>query len=340
MPLDELEAAPYNPREISAEALEGLKHSLRSFGLVQPIVWNRRTGKVVGGHQRVRAMRELGETDADVVVVDLGERDEKALNLTLNNPAIAGGFTDGLGPLLAELAIDLPEFEALRLPELSELIPKLPASVVEDEVPDPPAVPVTRPGDLWQLGAHRLLCGDSTKDSDVALVAGGERAVLMNTDPPYGIDYDIIANARGGKKTQHLQNDDADSAKLQVFLEAAIRVAIPVLIENPAFYLWHPMLTQGTFFAAAAAAADILIHRQIVWVKPSLILGRGDYHWRHELCFYGWVRGKRCKWRSGRDQTTVWEVGREPRYCDVVVSRWERLTGKKAQRVENGNGGG
>jgi len=171
-------------------------------------------------------------------------------------------------------------------------------------------------GDLWQIGSHRLLCGDCTKAEDVARVMVGEKAVLMNTDPPYGVNYGGLVKSReyASKKPaihhKKIKNDELDAGKLQEFLEKAIKSALPHLIENPAFYLWHPMLTQGTFFAAAAAA-DILIHRQIVWVKPSLILGRGDYHWRHELCFYGWIRGKRCAWHQGRDQDTVWAVGRE-----------------------------
>ena len=124
MRLDALTAAPYNPREISDEALAGLKESLSRFGLVQPIVWNKRSGHVVGGHQRAIGLRELGETEAEVIVVDLEERDEKALNLSLNNPAIAGTFTTALGPLLGEMKRALPEFAALRLPEMKAADPE------------------------------------------------------------------------------------------------------------------------------------------------------------------------------------------------------------------------
>jgi DNA modification methylase len=144
-------------------------------------------------------------------------------------------------------------------------------------------------------------------------------AVLMNTDPPYGIDYAAIKNGipRSGfrniqEKRGDIENDDlTDGPTLQAFLEGAIRAALPFLIENPAFYLWHPMLTQGTFFAAAAAAAaDILIHRQIIWVKPHMVLTRsGQYHWQHELCFYGWIRGKPCVWHGDKSQTSVWNLG-------------------------------
>jgi DNA modification methylase len=176
------------------------------------------------------------------------------------------------------------------------------------------------PGDLWLIGEHRLLCGDSTKAKDVEQVMDGAKGVLMNTDPPYGIDYVAIKNGipRSGFKNiaaekGDIENDDlTDGASLQAFLEDAIRAAVPHLVDNAAFYLWHPMLTQGTFFAAAAAAADILIHRQIIWVKPGFVLTRsGMYHWKHELCFYGWRRGNPPPWYGDKSQTSVWEVGRE-----------------------------
>jgi DNA modification methylase len=146
--------------------------------------------------------------------------------------------------------------------------------------------------------------------------------MLMQTDPPYGVDYANderpnpgVAKPRVAKPRvakPRVANDDLmDGPKLQAFLEAAIKAALPHLDKHAAFYLWHPMLTQGTFFAAAAAAAaaaDILIHRQIIWAKPVLLLGRGDYHWKHELCFYGWVRGNRPPFYGPRSQTTVWEI--------------------------------
>jgi DNA modification methylase len=146
----------------------------------------------------------------------------------------------------------------------------------------------------------------------------------MNTDPPYGVDYAAVKNGipRSGfrniqERVGDIENDGlTDGPEFQAFLERAIKAALPVLTENPAFYLWHPMLTQGAFAAAAAAAAAaaVLIHRQIVWVKPHLILTRsGMYHWKHELCFYGWITGKRCPWYGDKSQVSVWEVGYDDR---------------------------
>jgi len=256
-------------------------------------------------------------------------------------------------------------------------------------------VPKAKRGELYLLGEHRLLCGDSTSAEDVARLMNGERGVLMNTDPPYGIDYVALKKGMPGFKFSNkvanadIENDDKTTgAALQEFLEAAIRTAVPHLADDCAFYLWHPMLTQGTFFAAAAAAAaaDILIHRQIIWVKPNFVLTRsGMYHWKHELCFFGWRRGNQPPWYGEKNQTSVWELGRddgnahptqkpvalfappihnhtksgeivyepfagsgsqiiaaeqtgrrcyameiEPKYIDVIVERWQQLTGKTA----------
>ena len=155
------------------------------------------------------------------------------------------------------------------------------------------------------------MCGDSTNKEDVERLMQGKKARLFATDPPYGVAYGVETG--NDIKYNPIENDENDGMKLQTFLESVFIACLPHLEDNAAWYLWHAQMTQGFFAAAAAAAAaaDVLIHRQIIWVKPTLIMGHGDYHWKHELCFYGWRKGHRAEWYGDRKQTTVWEVGRE-----------------------------
>jgi len=158
---------------------------------------------------------------------------------------------------------------------------------------------------------HRLLCGDATCEADVERVMGSEVAVLMATDPPYGCDAGTIGFTAQRDDIEAIQKDNLVDEEMQAFLEKAFRAALPHLQVDAAWYLWHPMLTQGYFVAAAAAAAaDLIIHRQIIWCKEQFIFGRGDYHWRHELCFYGWRKGHRPPFYGERNQDTLWHVER------------------------------
>ncbi len=381
MPLSALTPAAYNPRTISQEAARGLRASLRRFGLVQPIVWNERTGNVVGGHQRIEALKSLGKTEAQVVVVDLPVSKEKALNVTLNNPSISGEFTADLQGILAELS-ELPdlEFEELRLNALLDVSLD---GIVEDEVPEPPKNPVTRPGDLWTLGDHRLLCGDASRNEDRQRVVGNGLPALLATDPPYGINYAKVVEGRGRQKVGRkawgaLANDDLSDENYLALLTAAFSVAAPVAL------VWYAHSRRATV-QAALEAAGFKVGQEIVWVKSSLVLSRADYQWRHEQAMYAKRPG--APRLEDRTQTTVWEAGKpfqpahptskpvvlyaipirnhtkagdvlfdpfvgsgsagvaaeqlerrcacieiEPAYCDVVIERWEQLTGGKGTR--------
>ena len=170
----------------------------------------------------------------------------------------------------------------------------------------------TATGQMWLLDSgngydHRLICGDCTDASVVARVMGGERAALFATDPPYGANAGNIGFTAQRDELELITNDDLIDTTMQKWLETAFRAWVPVLNDNAAWYLWHPMLTQG-YFAAAAAAAAVIIHRQIIWVKEQFIFGRGDYHWQHELCFFGWIQGHRPPFYGERNQSTVWNV--------------------------------
>ncbi len=395
-----LEPYARNARTHSDGQVAQLAASIREWGWTVPVLVDE-GGQIIAGHGRVLAARQLGLAEVPVMVAaGWSDAQKRAYVIADNRLAENAGWDESLLRLemgeLQTLGFD-PATIGFDADALKALFARgRTGETAPDAVPEVPEDPVTRPGDLWVLGEHRLLCGDSTNPEHVARVMDGATGALMNTDPPYGVDYAAVKNgiprsgfrdiqARGGD----IENDDlVDGAALQAFLESAIRAAVPHLIDRAAFYLWHPMLTQGTFFAAAAAA-DILIHRQIIWVKPHLVLTRsGMYHWKHELCFYGWRRGMKPAWHGSKGQTSVWEVdydggernhptqkptalfetpilnhtlagetvyepfggsgsqiiaaektGRRccaieiaPKYCDVIVRRWEEFTGRKAER--------
>jgi DNA modification methylase len=317
-PLEGILPDPENARTHDEDNLRAIVASLRQFGQRKPIVVNRTTKYIEAGNGTYDAARRISWTHLAVVWVEDDPASARGFSLADNRAAELADWDQlKLESLLAATADDSPElYSELLLAKLRADDP-LGGLTDPDEVPDPPKKAITKSGDLWILGAHRLLCGDSTKAEDVGRLMGKTRAGLMNTDPPYGVALRLEDNheasnaAKGTHKTyrhfEKIAGDELSGPKLQAFLEAAIRAALPKLRENAAFYLWHPMLTQGTFFAAAAAAAaDILIHRQIIWAKPHFIFGRGDYHWQHELCFYGWRKGFRPPFYGERNQSTLW----------------------------------
>jgi DNA modification methylase len=213
--LADLQPATYNPRRISKSARAGLESSLKRFGYVDLIVWNERTGVVVGGHQRLDVLRAGGVTEVDVVVVDLPEADEKALNVALNNPHIGGEFDETLADLLAEIrSADEMLFQELRLDQLLAEAERARTGLGDpDAVPEPPGTPQTQRGDLYELGAHRLLCGDSTdRDAWQRLKIGGNVAIV--TSPPYGVGsanrlHGHHADGTPGRKTVYrIHKDD------------------------------------------------------------------------------------------------------------------------------------
>jgi len=311
---------PYarNSRTHGDEQVAQVAASIREFGFTNPVLIDGEGG-IIAGHGRVMAARKLGIDKVPCIrLAHLNEAQKRAYVIADNKLALNAGWDEKMLALefadLTAAGFDLA-LTGFMGDEIDELLAELDATpegnTDADETPPVLADAVTKPGDVWLLGKHRIMCGDSTDAGSVAMLMNGKRASLMQTDPPYGIAY--VENAKSkGQAASHadIENDELDGEKLQAFLEATIRAGLPSLNENAAYYLWHPMITQGTFFAAAAAA-DILIHRQIIWQKPSMVFGRGDYHWQHELCFYGWRRGNRPPFYGPRNQTTMWAVGRE-----------------------------
>jgi DNA modification methylase len=405
MRLDALAAAPFNPRTISPEALAGLGESVKRFGLLQPVIWNKRTGHVVGGHQRVKALAAQGVVETDVVVVDLDETTEKAANLALNSPAISGEFTADALALIDEVARSLPDLASALLfgdmrDAVEDLLPRVVREVTEDDAPPPPENPVTRLGDLWILGAHRLVCGDSTDAKTVARVLRDEKPRLLLTDPPYGVSLDMEwrdragLNALGPAQASYLRGEGHRNTSISGDTRADWSEAFELVPSLDTAYVWHA----SAFSVEVSAGLRRIgydLKQQIIWRKPHFALSRQHYHWQHEPCWYARKPGS-APFKGSRDQSTVWDAaspkmlmsgsdeekvdhptqkpvalysrpiqnhldegdvfyepfggsgsavaaaeqtGRrclavelDPKYADVIVARFEKLSGKKAER--------
>lgn len=317
----ELLPNPANWRTHPEAQQNALRGVLSEIGYADALIARELKGgqlELIDGHLRAET---TPDEEVPVLVVDLSEA-EAAKLLAVLDPlaAMAGADRGKLDSLLREVETGSQELADMltSLAEQHGIVSGGNGEITEDEVPEPPKVAVTKPGDLWLLGEHRLLCGDSTKEEDVRRVMDGHRAGLMNTDPPYGVGYANddrpnpgVAKPRVAKP--RVANDGLADERLQSFLESVFRLATAhALTDTAAWYLWHAHLTQG-YFAAAAAAANVVLHRQIIWVKPVLLLGRGQYHWKHEPCFMGWVKGSQPPdyglGNGERTQTTVWEIG-------------------------------
>jgi len=311
-----LKAAAYNPRKAlkpgDAE-YEKLKRSIQEFGYVEPIIWNKRTGLVVGGHQRLKVMKDLGHTEVDCVVVDLDEQKEKALNIALNK--ISGAWDD---TLLANLLQDLDRsgydvtLTGFDLAEAQELFGSgSMENVHEDEFDADTAFsevsePKTKLGDLYILGQHRLLCGDCTQPEDVAKVLGGKQADIMVTDPPYNIDYGNTISGAG----RNIANDNMTDNEFYQFLLAFYKASEKNLKKGAPIYVFHS--TKETLnFTKAMMDAGFKYAQTLVWYKNHFTLGRQDYQWIHEPILYGWKEGAGHYFIDDRTLHTVFEDTKE-----------------------------
>jgi len=316
IPISQLNPAAYNPRkdlQPGDPEYEKLKRSIQEFGYVEPIVWNKRTGNIVGGHQRYKVLLDMGMSEVDCVVVDLDETKEKALNLALNK--IQGDWDYlKLKDLLQEL--DTGEFDleltGFDMDEIEDLIAQLhvPEEIVEDEVPEPPEEPITKPGDLWILGRHRLLCGDATVAADVERLMDGKKADSLITDPPYGVDYSgknefLNKIDKGNRIQKPITNDDITDYRQ--FFSAFMGLA--PLAEYNTVYIFM----SGKELHSLRLAFDDCGYSfgdYLVWVKNNHVLGRKDYNAKHEFIVYGW-KGKHKFY--GGFSTTVLEFDRPQR---------------------------
>lgn len=386
-PIDSIRPYPDNPRH-NDDAVEAVAASIREFGFRQPIVVDR-DDVIVVGHSRYKAALKLGLAEVPVhVAAELSPAQAKAYRLADNQTATLATWDDA--KLVAELlALQEQEFDlgltGFSADELSELLAPEPTEFAgdPDDVPEPPVEPITQPGDLWLLGRHRLLCGDSTKAADVERLLDGATADLLLTDPPYNVAY-------VGKTADALTiaNDAMAGVDYRDFLVRCLGAAKGHMAQGAAFYLWHAD-SEGFTVRGACADVGLMVRQCLVWVKSTFALGRQDYHWKHEPCLYGWVDGAAHTWLADRTQTTVLEfdkparnaehptmkpvelfaylignscprgglvldpfggsgttlvaaeqTGRtacllelDPKYVDVIVQRFETLTGTKAERM-------
>lgn len=408
IPVAELLFDPANVRKHPEANLAAIKASLTRFGQQKPIVVDPK-GVVVAGNGTLAAAKALGWRTVKAVRTNLAGAEATAFAIADNRTAELAEWDDAaLHQQLAAIAIEDEELLAatgFSDKDLSELDCAVSPKITEDEPPPVPEDPVAQPGDLWTLGRHRILCGDSTKPADVARLLEGAKIDLLLTDPPYNVNYE------GGTGLK-IKNDSMPDAQFRAFLKDALKPAFNAMKPGAAFYIWHADAgLPGVAFRAAVVECGETIRQCLVWVKNSLVLGRQDYQWQHEPCLYGakkpepveltdtvqrehetalygWTEGAAHTWNNDRKQTTVLyfdrpakseehptmkpialfaylmqnstnrearvydpfmgsgttlmaaeQLGRtaygmelDPRFVDVIVRRWETLTGQKAER--------
>jgi len=313
--LDAIHPDPANVRVHDARNLDAVRGSLARFGQQKPIVVDAR-GRIVAGNGTYEAARALGWEEIQVVVTDLEGVDATAYAIADNRTSDLSEFDPGaLAKLLAELqaedALDGVGFDAA---DIDALLAELEDDVqvdLDDPGPEaPPEHPVTRTSDLWILGEHRLLCGDSTSADDMTRLMAGERAALLATDPPYCVNYTgkdrpIHDGKPSGKDWSHVYRE-VDIEDLGEFLDGVFKATLPHIAERTAIYVWHAHVQQPTI-AAVFARHGLLLHQVLVWVKPCATFGHSYYRWRHEPCAFGWRQGSKPKHGIGQ-LDTVWEV--------------------------------
>lgn len=373
------ELVPYskNAKKHDKTQIANVAESIKQYGFVQPLVIDK-DSVIVIGHCRALAAKKLGmETVPCVCVDDLTPEQVNALRLVDNKSNESDWDMDLLSDELAELDLSAFDFD-WGLPEEEP-------EVTEDEAPavDEENEPISQRGDIWRLGRHRLMCGDSTKTEDIQKLAGGAKIDMLLTDPPYGVDY--VGKTKDALK---IENDAKSDDEFILFLQNAFAAADSVMKPGAVFYIWHAILKTYAF-ESACQMVGWEVRQVLIWVKNSMVLGRQDYQWKHEPCLYGWKDGAGHLWAADRKQTTVLEFDKpnanrehptmkpvalfdyqiknntkggdivldmfggsgttviaceqngrtayvmeyDPKYVDVIVKRWEKLTGEKAVRL-------
>lgn len=307
--VDVLRPAEYNPRKklkAGDKEYERIKNSILEFGYVEPIIVNYDM-TVIGGHQRLTVLKDLGYTEVQCVEVHIEDENKvKALNIALNK--ITGAWNE---QLLADLIVDLQaanfntDFTGFEAPEIEQLFSKVHNKDIKEDDFDVEAElqkpTMSQAGDVWLLGRHRLVCGDSTLPETYATLMDGKKANMVLTDPPYNVDVEETA----GK----IKNDNMPDEDFYKFLFAMF-VNVEQSMENDAsIYVFHAD-SKGLIFRQAFHDAGFYLSGCCIWKKNALVLGRSPYQWQHEPCLFGWKLGGKHQWYSDRKQTTIWEYDR------------------------------
>jgi DNA modification methylase len=322
LPLEKLIAYAGNPRR-NDHAVEAVAAAIKRFGFRVPVL-AKSDGSLIDGHLRIKAAKRLGMTEVPVVLCDdLSEAEIKALRISINRMAELAEWDEELlmaeleglaaeGITMDDVGFDLDALEALGASVEPEGNPESDAEPQIDKAEELRAKWGVEPGQLWELGDHRLLCGDSTKKEDVERVMGGDKPLLMVTDPPYGVEYDADwrndaaqagcakfgRGAPGAKAVGIVYNDDkADWQDAYVHFQGDVA------------YVWHAALHAGTV-AEGLSQCGFLVRSQIIWSKSMHIISRGHYHWKHEPCWYAVRKGKTASWAGDRSQCTLWQIDR------------------------------
>ena len=304
LPVSVLKPAAYNPRKKlkpGDKEYEKIKNSIEEFGFADPLVVNADM-TIIGGHQRLTVAMALGYIEVPCAVVDIDKTREKALNIALNK--ITGAWDDSL---LADLLKDIENSNfdlgktGFEPPEIETLFNKVHDKDikeddfdVESELKQPT---FSQAGDLWMLGRHRVLCGDSTKAECYDTLMDGVKANLVLSDPPYNVDVEETA----GK----IMNDNMGDSEFYEFLLASFKQMHGHLADDGSIYIFHAD-TEGLNFRKAFKDAGFYLSGCCIWKKNALVLGRSPYQWQHEPCLYGWKLKGKHQWYSDRKQTTIW----------------------------------
>ena len=309
LPIGTLKPAAYNPRKKLKKGdkeYEKIKKSIVEFGYVEPIIVNY-DGTVIGGHQRLTVLSDLGYKEVQCVQVRIEDENKvKALNVALNK--ITGAWNE---ELLADLMVDLQDADfnldltGFEAPEIDQLFSKVHNKEVKEDDFDVDGEltkpTISKQGDIWHLGKHRVICGDSTKPETYQLLLGDKKANLVVTDPPYNVNVEETA----GK----IKNDDMSDADFFQFLFNMFVNVEQSMEDDASIYVFHAD-TEGLNFRKAFKDAGFYLSGCCVWKKNALVLGRSPYQWQHEPVLYGWKQKGKHQWFSDRKQTTIWEYDR------------------------------